>query len=370
MEFREKVLFLMNEKGLKSAHIAEALGWQRSIMSRFLSGGTLEFHNAFRLVKYLDQVNYLEILDEYCETLEKKSGILCALEYASNFGRHKLTDKLIQIHKNKKGEVAEYVSIYKMYRQRKSMSDGEILEFTKEGYGKTSSLELNTKILLIEAGMYFDAQKFAVVHSLLDSIDQKIKGITNKFVKESFQVRLSIFGANAELKAAGNAERSINYCDFLINSYATPDVLIASAYHTLGHACIFDSLAKSAFYFKKASELYKHAGYVENAKEVINSDLSLAHNIHKKEIALNITGEELAHQLIVRNEKEKALEVLSELEEETPYSILYKGMAEENFSLVLKAHGIMMKAGDNFFIKLFEQELFRLYHAKGAVLNG
>ncbi|AIC95420.1 AimR family lysis-lysogeny pheromone receptor [Shouchella lehensis] len=365
MNFREKMVSLMNEKELVPSQVAESLGWQRSIMSKFLSGTTLDFYNALRLAKYLDGINYLEIMDDYCLSMDKKSGILCAFEYASNFMRHELTDKLVLLHEDKKGEVGEYCTIYKFNRERRDYSFNDAIEFLKYHYGKTNSLEINTKILLIEAGMYFDEMKFQTVLSLLKPLHSKLVDVNNRFIKESFNVRFAIFAANAELKAAGNTEKSIEYCHFLMDSVVTPDNLVASAHHTMGHAKIFESRVESVYLLQKAANLYRVAGSEANADGVLFNDIPLANSIHGHEIDLNeISGEELAHQLIIRGRNDEALALLNDLQD-TPYTLLYKGMASKNFPLILQAHGIMMKEGDSFFIKLFERELFDLYNHKG-----
>ncbi|WP_078392059.1 AimR family lysis-lysogeny pheromone receptor [Shouchella patagoniensis] len=364
-QFRIEIENLMNEKNILSANIAEALGLQKSVMHRFLSGNTLEFSNALRVARFLDPINYLKIMDDYCKTIDKKIGILCAFEYASNFNRDELTKQLIEKHADKKGEIADYIKVYKTFLNRDNISHAEMMEFTKDNYGKTSSLELKTKILLIEASLYFGSMKFNTVHSLIDAIQVKIDGIANKFIKEAFKVRLSLYGANAELKAMGNVDKTVEYCRHLINSYASTDALIASAHHTLGHAYIFDRKEESEFLFKKASKLYYASGFEEVSKAVLENDLCLVKNIHGEEFDLSLTdGEELAHQYIVRGEIDKAIEVLDRVEV-TPYSLLYRGIATRNFPLILEAHGIMMKAGDNFFIKIFERELYRLYNHKG-----
>ena len=355
----------MNEKELLPSQVAESLGWQRSIMSKFLSGTTLDFYNALRLAKQLDTLNYLEIMDDYCLTLKKKSGVLCAFEYASNYVRKHVTAKLLDIHSNKKGEIGEYCKIYKFYNERRNYSIVETLEFLKQNYGKTVSPELNIKILLIEAGMYFDEMKFQTVLSLLQPLSKRIAEVRNRFVKESFDVRYAIFAANAELKASGNTKESVKHCHFLIDSIVTPDVLFASAHHTLGHAKIFDSREESVYLFNRAIDLYKLAGYESNAKSVQICDIAIVNNIHKQITDLDgLVGEELAHQLIIRGENNSALDILKDLPE-SPYTYLYEGMARKNFPLILKAHGIMMREGDGFFIKLFEKELFDLYNQKG-----
>lgn len=350
MDIREKVKSLMAQKGIRAVDVTEEIGVSKSVISKFLSGKDMDFKNLLPLLKYLDSYSYLDILDEYCLTLEKPVSIMKALEYASIYRRDELSANLLTMHSKRKGELGDWIIIYSLFHNMKTLDEEEVLFKCRELYGKVSTAEIKIKIDLIEAFVYYKKINYTLMLGLTKRAEQQIDRLSDGFIKECFKIRLSTYLANAQLYANEDIEAAVKYANYVINNKLSPLLNVASAYHTLGHAHTFIDTELSVKYLKDASRMFKMIGYDEFSRQLLTEDMSFVLNVNGIIYDESIVNdEELAHQLIRQNRKEEAIEVLNKIESETPFSLLYRGIATNDFAHILKAHGMMVRAGNTFF---------------------
>ncbi|PAF08637.1 hypothetical protein CHH65_13700 [Shouchella clausii] len=353
----------MNEKKLQQIDVSHATGIRKEYISRFLSAkgkNDLEFSTVLNLIRYLAASEYLEIMDNYCLKLEKPLGIMNALEYASNYERHDLTSNLLALHAgHKKGEIREWLEVYDLNKRRKTMSPYDVMDACRNLYGKVTSDEVKVKIDLIEAVSTY-TKDYKSLLRMCDRIETKIKQLRDGFIKESFKIRFFNLHANAVLYYKNDVDTALEHTEYVIKNKVSPTFLVASAHLIRGQAQMYDRKEESIQNIRTAAKLFKLAGYSDYAQNLLENDLVFVQNYHRDIVDLeNLKDGELAHQLLVRGDREKACEVLSKLDDKDPFTLLYKGMAFRDMSYFIEGHAIIVRDGKTFFKRAFEREFYQ-----------
>ncbi|MBG9785644.1 AimR family lysis-lysogeny pheromone receptor [Shouchella lehensis] len=362
----------MNERSfLDQATLSRETGVSKFTISRFLKvkgDKDIEFKAALSLMKFFDSINFGEYMDEYCLKLNKPVGIINALEFASNYKRGDLTDNLIAKHSDKKGEIKEWLEVYDLNRKRTSMSDNDVLNKCKVLYGRVSAPEIQIKLDLIEAAT-ISVNDYQTLHYMAERVNLKVKELREGFIKDSFQIKIFSYFSYAKLYNHNDPETAISYSESIIRNSVSPNYLIGSAYVIIGQAYMFTDKTKSLKNIEKAITKFEDDGNLEFAKKLRENDIAFIKNVHKVEMDLNVLrGEELAHQLLVRNKYQEALDVLNKLPE-TTFSLIYKGVATCNITYLLDAYGLLVKSGKAYYKRLVEREINKIVDQNKGVLN-
>ncbi|WP_144558557.1 AimR family lysis-lysogeny pheromone receptor [Shouchella miscanthi] len=356
----------MNEKNIAQVDISNAIDLPQVYISRFLKAAgknDLEFATVIAIVRFLAPSNFLEIMDNYCIKLEKPLGIMNALEFASNYKRADLTDNLIAMHSDKKGEIKDWLDVYDLNRRKPHMTTSEIVESCKSLYGKVSSIEMKIKLDLIETVSTY-RNDYRILLQMADRLEPKLDKVRGSFIKDSFKVKLYVFFANAHLYFNNNVDKARYYADFVINSNVAPLYLVASAHLTTGHSHMFTDRDKSIKQIDRAALLFKGSHHDSFSEELKTNDIPFVLNYHKIIIETPLKGEELAHQYIVRGELDKASEVLNETGNDNPFTSLYKGMVTKDIQHLLNGHAQIVKMGMLFYKTIFEREINNLLNER------
>jgi len=354
---------LYEREFLDQATLSRETGVSKFTISRFLKAKgakDIEFKAALSLMKYFDSYNFGEMMDEYCLKLNKPVGIINALEFASNYKRGDLTDNLIAKHSDKNGEIKEWLEVYDLNRKRTSLPVANVLDKCKYLYGRVSSPEVQIKLDLIEAAT-ISKNDYQTLHYMAERVDEKVKHLREGFVKDSFKTKIYGYYSYSKLYNHNSPSEAIEYAEYIINSPVSPSYLIGSAYVTIGQAQMFVDKEKSLKNIETAIRYYERESEYESYAELLKTnDIVFIKNIHGEFMDLNsLEGEELAHQYIVREEFEKAVSVLDEIEE-TTFALLYRGIATKNLGNLLEAYGQLIKSGKTYFKYLVEREIEKI----------
>lgn len=367
MEAIERIKDLIAIKGLKQIDISNELGINRSDISKFLAGKKIDFYNVFILTKHLDPIGYLDILDSYCKSFNTPVGIQNALEYASNHNRTALMEYLLETHSDRKDAIREWISVYSLHSSFKSMESHIVIQQCRELYGNVNAPELKIKLDLIEAAINYQNRKH-LMYEISKRLQGRIEELKKGFIKESFKVRLCSYLAPAVLYVNEDVETAKMLSEEVIKNPVSPSHLIAASYHTMSHAFLFNSVDLSVDYLERAIRLYMSEGNDKRAKILRSNDLAFAKSFHNLTFEVHdLTDEELAHQLIVRGETDRAISILESKKELDSFGKLYLGIAKNDFTLLLESHGMMARTGNNFFLKIFENKLAQIINGKGVL---
>ncbi|WZY00401.1 AimR family lysis-lysogeny pheromone receptor [Bacillus sp. FSL W7-1360] len=365
MELADKVIDAIEKKGMTQAKVSAALGWHRSVLWRFLNGGSLYFHNAVHLSKHLFGENWLEVIDEYCLTLDTDMGILSAFEYASTHDRQPLIASLSKLHKNKKAEIQRWVSVYKVHGEGASE---EALDILRDIYGKILSKEVRIKVLLTKAKIYYEDGELTTAEALVKAAIPKIKDlkVKNSFVKQSLMVAANAFYEDIKLLISYDTAGAIECADEVIASCASSGKMVAKAWRVKGLACMYDDFDESISCLEKAANIYGENELFDIRDEIIRVDIPFVKNVNRKVFYddNDIVKEELAHQYIVRGEHEEALRVLDSLGEPNAISDFYRSMATRDFKGIISAYQQLLISGKAYYVHLGKREIVAIYDEK------
>ncbi|WP_054704824.1 AimR family lysis-lysogeny pheromone receptor [Bacillus sp. JCM 19041] len=355
--------FLRNRPTLDQATISRETGVSKHALSRFLLAKgekEIDFQSALSLLKFFDSNSFADVMDEYCHMLHKPVGIMNSLEFASNYKRHDLTDNLLATHADKKGEMKEWLKVYSLNKRKAELSYEQITEMCKDLYGKVSSTEVKIKLDLIEASCMTNVDYQSVMR-LTERLEGKVEALRDGFIKESFKMRLYGYYANSTLYFNADTEKALDYAYQVIQSKVVPMFWLASSHLTIGHAKMYDDKIGAINEIELSSKYFRLAGNEPLSKQLINNDVMFVRNYYKDRINTDLlSGEELAHQYIVREENEKAIKVIEELEESSPFALIYKGMAKKNLTDMLDGYGQLVKTGRLFYLPFVKREINNL----------
>lgn len=314
----------------------------------------LRFSKTLSVLRYIED-DYLDVMDEYCRTLSKPVGILNSLEYASNFGRDELMDDLLTEYKDHRGEVKEWVEIYRFNRDRNIMSPEIAWEKCRELYGRVTVPDAQLKLDLIETSIHFRNDQYNI-KSFNDRVERKIGTLKEGFLKDSLKVKYHLNYSFVCLYENEDIEGAIIHAKEVTKSKLVPIFLVGCAYHLLGHAEMYRSKEISLKHLEEAKRLYKLSS--SKKASTIQQDIQFVKNIHGEHQDLSeLEEEELAYQYIVRNENDKARNALDLIKHKSPFAMLYLGMATKDITPIIKGYGLIKQSGNNFFAQLFEKSI-------------
>lgn len=359
--------FMIDHEVLDQTLISRGSGVSPFTLSSFLEARgevDLQFEEALSLTKYFNSIHFIFIMETYCLKLDHDKGILNSLEFASNYERHLLTDKLLVIHKDKSGPIKDWLEIYELNRQRKKQTKKDtVLRRCDELGRRVSCATMKIKLKMIEVATMGGGDYQSLLNKAKD-INDSLQTIEDNFIKESFKVKVYGYFANAMLYYEDDREKAIKYAKYLIKNKGTPMYLIASAHLTIGQAFLFEEKEASLRNIKIAIQMFELSGYEFYASKLRHNDLVFVQNIHGEKLdLLTLRGEELAHQLIVRKQFKQAIAVLKSVEE-TDFSHVYKGIASKDINLLEETLADLTKAGKHFLKNYVERELQKLYQER------
>ncbi|GAF14945.1 hypothetical protein JCM19046_3491 [Bacillus sp. JCM 19046] len=321
----------------------------------------LKFSKSLSIFRYIEE-DYLDVVDEYCRSLDKPRGILDSLEYASTFERHELMDDLIAKHKDYAGEVKEWVEVYRFRRDKEKMTGIEALEKCRELYGRITQTDAKIKLDLIEATIRFDDERYNI-KDFIKRVDNKFDQLRDGFLKDSLSIRYQLNLAFVKLYELNQPKEAIDHAKSVIHSSLAPDSLIGSAHHLIGHAHMYTNYEESLKHLNWAKLFYGRAGHRKQL--VIDEDIQFVMNVNKKEIdLLLLEGEELAHQFIIRGDYDSALRVLDDLEQPSSFAKLYRGMITKNMLCIMEGYGEVRESGNVYFALFFEKAMTKVHYEK------
>lgn len=354
----------LSEPGRKQIDITNNTGVSKSLISLVLDKKgqkDLQFSKALSIIRYIED-DYLEVMDDYCRGLTKPMGVLNSLEYASNFGRKDLLDDLIADYSDHRGEVKEWVEIYKFERDRQMMKPEQAWEKCRELYGRVSLLDAKIKIELIESAIQFRDNEYNL-KSFINRVENKFSYLRDGFFKDTLQVRYHLHVALVSLYEDVNIDKAVEHATKVIKSWLAHPFLIASAYHVLGHTEMYKSAAKSVEYLEKARRFYKLADSPKHKD--IDQDIHFVNNLHGIKMDLDsMDQEETAHQLYVRGEVGRAVKILDSIKDKTAYGYLYTALCKNDAAALFTGYGMIKRSGNNFFSLLYEEKMKTMLNAE------
>ncbi|GAF19484.1 hypothetical protein JCM19046_4137 [Bacillus sp. JCM 19046] len=298
-------------------------------------------------------------MESYCLKLDDLNGIVNALEFASNYNRSYLTDKLIAKHQNRTGLIKDWITIYSLNSRKREQASSTFVKQVRDLVSQVSTNEMKIRLQLMETEMVAQ-DDYKALMALTENLNIMLYEMDDSYLKESFKVKVYSYFATAMLYYKNDQDQAIEYANYLIQNKITPMYLMASAHLTIGQAFLFEEQEASLRNIRIAIEMFHLCGHEKYAQQIRENDLVFVQNYHEEKVDLcALSGEELAHQLIVRKQYKQALAVLK-LVEKTSFSTVYQGIASKDRLLLEETLEEFLSSGMYYFANYVERELMKL----------
>ncbi|WZX99243.1 AimR family lysis-lysogeny pheromone receptor [Bacillus sp. FSL W7-1360] len=341
MGFLEQfVMIAIEEQGLSAVALAGVLGWPVHVLMRFFTKGEIEFEKAVTLFRHVHCDKWYELMDEYCLSVTNSADILHAFEYASAYNRPHVTDRLLQIHSDR-NDISHWRYLYRVERMRHAYTLDDALDVVRELTGKE---EMKVKVLLLKTQLYAENGDLTTAGAIAKKAVIKMNKLSDSFMRKSLKMRANCLLAESKLFVEDETEEALAYANKVIDSPFAPVRMVAASMRVKGLSYMYTSYNKSISYIEEAVRLYEYAGEMHMAEKMMKEDLARVKNVHQQIFEeAGLEGEELAHQYIVRGEKDRALNIIRTLRTQSPYARLYRSWIENNIDGVIQSQHYFAK---------------------------
>jgi transcriptional regulator with XRE-family HTH domain len=368
------------ENHITWSYIAKKLNLSKSTLSKFKNDGMeLSFHYLLELSELLYPKNHINVMSNWCLRFKKPSNVKQALEFLSiNRSLEILGDYIEQLEMlsnsspiiNELTDVYKYLLIHQKHPEEKSLLP--ILE--EKSYKKPES-----NFLLIMCKLYQHHRRNEI-NDLLELIQDAKKTLVD--VKDAtmlhrYELRLSeIESALSLFVHCDTAKARVLSEKILKEKRYYCDKFVADSYYRIGMSYMYESPDMCLAYLQKSIERLKSSRLIANANSIENNEVNLV-KIYWGLIreASEIKNKPSKAHFLAKNKRvEEAMRVISGLDEKSPFTRYYIGLANEDKDKLIES-ALTFKEKSNMFyanlpllsLKKFEgmSEIVRLIKNRG-----
>lgn len=234
--------------------VAKALGITERYLTKFKSGGNINFRKLMRLAFILWPEQAHKKISAWCSHLDSVELIKNAFEYAAITRNTSLLESLIETHKDCDRKIKECTDVYSF-----------ILNYMRNGFQKTNikaeikkikNIKDESLLILLDIYRCIDSylkRKFTILPDLAECIEEKINDLSddrNLFIKECFVHRLSEILSHTHLHL-NNLAKARHYSWIIINAAISPKT-VSDAYAVLSQSYIHENTEKSFSYINES----------------------------------------------------------------------------------------------------------------------
>ncbi len=355
---------LESERGL-ATKMAKLAGYSSSgaLMKvlRKVDGDIEKFDGFVRIVHELFPEDKFDLMFEFAKTLNpNRMTARFMIEYAALYGKRDMKLSMIDALANcDNDESKDWAFVYEVDHQLILGEIGQFEAITKLSQRKYTSVEMKVFSKIVQYYSFEDMRNIKMMEVLYKDIKESVEGITNKFAKSSFMARLSLIEGDVNLHNKLTSKVKENL--FLIENALEP--LKYFAFITIGNSFMFSSYEKSKELLQKCLD-NSSGGIEKQARDSMNF-ISILWNQFENYQSNGDLSNELFYYA-KKGEKEKALEVLSQINVEElsdyqkAFNFYYQGILHDDKNFFYKSVKYFNISGDKFYKKLPIMELEKL----------
>lgn len=353
----ENTLDDLNEK-VTWKEIAEKLNLTPSAISHFRNKGTeLSFSSLHIIAKLLYPKKYVDVLANWCNHLTKPQNIKFALEFLAN--NRKLVDlesliKQINSSKTSSKLLQELAQIYTLLltHLRRDIKDGFIHEIKGCNFKTPEANFLKCMCKVYYYNVMSDIKSLTFHNSNAYIIAEEIK---DESLREFYLIRAQemesvslLFYFNKQVESRSISENIIEKVDLLGDTY------LAESYYRIGMSYLFTSPDMCLTFLKRSIKTFSANNRKDRAEQIEKNEYELASvlwdRVSSVETLTNNTSK--AFYLSKNGDKEESLRIAKELNEDSPFTKYYVGIAKEDYNILLESLVIFSQRGNLFYANL------------------
>lgn len=359
------------------SEIAKYLGIAKSTLSSILNGKTeISFIYLAKIIMKLHNRPYVKLEDNVISTYllhAKPENRREAFEYAAFRRKFDSLQTIFGVEEHK--EIAtelnqEFVMVYKLiYKHCKVVekySPEDFYDDLDECKNKVSSKEMKVLIDILLCQTLYQTKEYKKLFKRIADAEEKVKKIPNKFIQNSFLVRIKevlivTYMMRDEVQMAReNCNDLLKICDenkgFLVQK--------ANSYYNLGESYLFEDYSESNKFLKASLSVLNDSIFdgdkdIQRKKERVKSTiifLKIHHSRDLNALPLELDDDDQAYLEIQLGNNEKAESILRKMEKEkgslNEFQTCYLGIAQNNKALIEKSYMMFLQKKSLFYANL------------------
>lgn len=295
-----------------------------------------------------------------------------ALELAFQLGRFDLLKVIVEAEKEAATpENREWAYIFELlYKRYTEPFDTESYHNAvrdKMKIAKTSEMKILLELMSIQS--LYQTGNYVLVARQLKDLDKEIKKISNKYIKQSLQIRLKETTCVISLQR-GNIQESRQLCNEIFDIFENEPIFTvpyATALFKMGESYIFDDYETSKGFLEKTVSFLNNDDFLGMTRKRGIAEYTLAflkihHGLELDSLdALDIHPAEIAYLKIKQNKHNEALDILNKLNdlnnELSDIQTFYLGLAQNKEEIIKKSLQKFEDTGNIFYSQLPKKHL-------------
>lgn len=368
---RERILEkLKHTEGLDQRTLSQIAQVSEPAISRYLNGfEEIKFDSALRLVKHLYPEQEREVMSEYIPS-QKSKNARHALEYCVMTQLWELLEQTVKLLSASKNPVdKEWATMYELILLRKRKLLTPLEQLKEIEVFKPREKELHILKSIFKAYIYGELKEFRIIMLFIHNLDSSIKSIKDKFVKDSFTVRLSLLMSYVCINT-NNLEQLRKYCYAIFEQDYFEDVK-APAHVNISLSYMYENYKKSLYHLNKALNLYNTLIQEDKIKQAMLNLSFLksywgVHYTFTLPLDDNTTYLNYLYYLIKKGDVLLAKKYIQQVnvaklsDWDKAFYYYYKGQLTKEISDYLKSIKIFLNLNNHFYLQLPLQEVQKL----------
>jgi hypothetical protein len=343
--------------------IAQETGMSHSNFCRFKEGCELNFKALFTMAKMIHPDTYHTVIADWSYYVEAPMNVKFALEYMSanrlfDHAQHKIEQ--IRESGTTSKLLIDLESAYTLLLDRQQSDEtpkGFIQRIKKMRY-KTPEGKFLRQMLF--AYYYSDVRCFALMNDNLSIAEALLDNVNNEDLQELYSLRIKELKAVSLLFNSNRKEEARNLCEEIAQSEVLDNPTYrAGAYFRMATSYMFSSYDMTEVFFKKAAKIYRETGRDNVADGLESNEMEFARVLWGKvDDPAELSDDSNRAFYYARNGmEEEAVEAIALLNQESPFTKYYEGLAKNDPSLLLESLVKFIKGGDMVYVELPYSEL-------------
>jgi tetratricopeptide (TPR) repeat protein len=352
--------------------IAQKTGMSHSVFSHFKEGSEINFKTLFTIAQMVHPDTYHTVIADWSHYVEAPMNVKFALEYMSvNRMFDHAEDKIQQIHDSGTTSklLIDLTNAYTLLleRQQSEETPSNFIKRIKGLRYKTPEGKFLRQMLF--AYYYSDVRCFAVMDDNLSIAEALLDNVNNEDLRELYSLRIKELKAMSLLFNRNRKEEARKLCEEIAQSEILDNPTYrAGAYFRMATSYMFTSFDMTEAFFKKAVRIYRETGRGSVADGVESNEMEFARVLWKKVSDPSQIKDDSnrAFYYASNGMTEEALEVIALLNQESPFTKYYEGLAKNDTNLLLESLVLFIKGGDMVYAELPYIELQKYPQLRGV----
>jgi tetratricopeptide (TPR) repeat protein len=352
--------------------IAQETGMSHSVFSHFKDGSEINFKTLFTIAQMVHPDTYHTVIADWSYHVEAPMNVRFSLEYMSaNRMFEHAEQKLQQIRES--GTTSKVLidlsAVYELIleRQQTEGTPVDFIERVRNLRRRVPEAAFLRQMLI--AYHHADTRCFAQMEEALSMAEELLENVNSSDLRELYSLRIKELKAMSYLFNCNRKEEARKLCEEIVQSEILDNPTYkAGAYFRMATSYIFSSHDMTEAFFKKAVRIYRETGRDSVAAGVESNEMEFARVLWGKvDNPTELSDDSNRAFYYARNGmSEEALEVIALLNQESPFTKYYEGLAKSDPSLLLESLVRFIKGGDMVYAELPYTELQKYPQLRGV----